>query len=208
MVKSVAAKDPLTLVFSLSQPYPFFLARLADPKSFFVMPKETGTAFDPSQKVVGSGPWVLQEYQPNTVIKFARHAAWHFGPDLPYYDNVVVNIIPTYATQLSQFQAGNLDVVNVAGADLNSLKKSVAGVQIYAVPTERVEFLAARHALGRRATAPRRIDGHGSVGHARCGLWLTAGGTGWDSGRAYLAQLHSGRLFRILARPTGYGDQA
>jgi len=40
-----------------------------------------------------------------------RHAGWHFGPDLPYYDTVVVNIIPTYATQLSQFQAGNLDVV-------------------------------------------------------------------------------------------------
>ncbi len=132
MVKSVTAKDPQTVVFSLSQPYPFFLARLADPKSFFVMPKETGTAFDPSQKVVGSGPWVLQEYQPNTVIKYARHTGWHFGPDLPYYDNVVVNIIPTYATQLSQFQAGNLDVVNVAGTDLNSLKNSVSGVQIYA----------------------------------------------------------------------------
>jgi peptide/nickel transport system substrate-binding protein len=100
MVKSVAAKDPLTVVFSLSQPYPFFLARLADPKSFFVMPKETGTAFDPSQKVVGSGPWVLQEYQPNTVIKFARHAGWHFGPDLPYYDNVVVNIIPPAPPEL------------------------------------------------------------------------------------------------------------
>jgi ABC-type transport system substrate-binding protein len=132
MVKSVSAKDPLTVVFSLSQPYPFFLARLADPKTFFIMPKETGTAFDPSQKVVGSGPWVLQEYQPNTVIKFARHPGWHFGPDLPYYDNVVVNIIPTYATQLSQFQAANLDVVNVAGTDLNSLKNNVPGVQIYA----------------------------------------------------------------------------
>jgi ABC-type transport system substrate-binding protein len=132
MVKSVTASDPLTVVFTLSDPYPFFLARLADPKIFFVMPKETGTAFDPSQKVVGSGPWVLQDYQPNTVIKFSRHPGWHLGPELPYFDNIVVNIIPTYATQLSQFQAGNLDVVNVAGTDLNTIKNSVPGVQIYA----------------------------------------------------------------------------
>jgi ABC-type transport system substrate-binding protein len=132
MVKSVTAQDPLTVVFGLSAPYPFFLARLADPKTFFIMPKETGTAFDPSQKVVGSGPWVLQDYQPNTVIKWSRHPRWHFGPDLPYYDNVVVNIIPTYATQLSQFQAGNLDSVYVAGNDLNTIKTTVPGVQIYA----------------------------------------------------------------------------
>jgi peptide/nickel transport system substrate-binding protein len=132
MVKSVTASDPLTVVFSLSDPYPFFLARLADPKIFFVMPTETGTAFDPSQKVVGSGPWILQDYQPNTVIKFARHPSWHLGPDLPYFDNIVINIIPTYATQLSQFQAGNLDFVNVAGTDLNTIKTSVPGVQIYA----------------------------------------------------------------------------
>lgn len=132
MVTSVTAKDPQTVVWTLSQPYPFFLARLADPKTFFIMPKETGSAFDPSQKVVGSGPWVLQDYQPNTVIKYTRHPAWHFGPDLPYFDDIVVNIIPTYATQLSQFQAGNIDMVNVAGTDLNTLKSSVQGVQVYA----------------------------------------------------------------------------
>ena len=130
MVSSVTAADPLTVVWKLKEPYPFFLARLADPKTFFIMPKETGTGFDPSQKVVGSGPWVLQEYQPNTVIKFARHTGWHFGPELPYFDNIVVNIIPTYATQLSQFQAGNLDTVNVAGTDLNTLEDRVPGVQI------------------------------------------------------------------------------
>jgi ABC-type transport system substrate-binding protein len=132
MVTSVKAADPQTVVWTLKEPYPFFLARLADPKTFFIMPKETGTAFDPSQKVVGSGPWVLQDYQPNTVIKFSRHTGWHLGPDLPYFDNIVVNIIPTYATQLSQFQAGNLDTVNVAGTDLNTIKDSVPGVQIYA----------------------------------------------------------------------------
>jgi peptide/nickel transport system substrate-binding protein len=131
MVASVTAADPLTVVWTLKEPYPFFLARLADPKTFFIMPKETGTAFDPSQKVVGSGPWILQDYQPNTVIKFARNSNWHFGPDLPYFENIVVNIIPTYATQLSQFQAGNLDSVNVAGTDLQTIKSSVPGVQIY-----------------------------------------------------------------------------
>jgi peptide/nickel transport system substrate-binding protein len=134
MIQSVQAQDPLTVVFTLKEPYPFFLARLADPKTFFILPKEAGTGFDPSQKVVGSGPWILREYTPNTVVKFDRHPGWHLGPDRPYYASVTVNIIPEYATQLSQFMAGNLDSATIAGADIRTVKNGLPGVQIYATP--------------------------------------------------------------------------
>ena len=134
MVSSVTAADPLTVVWKLKEPYPFFLGQAGRSQDLFHHAQGDGHRVRPIAEVVGSGPWVLQEYQPNTVIKFARHTGWHFGPELPYFDNIVVNIIPTYATQLSQFQAGNLDTVNVAGTDLNTLEDRVPGVDLATAP--------------------------------------------------------------------------
>ncbi len=130
-IKDVTASDNLTAVFSLKSPYPFFLQRLADPKAMFIMPKETGTAFNPAEKVVGSGPWIVSSYSANSVTKFTRHDKWHLGPDLPYFDGVTQNVIPEYATQLSQFLAGNIDWLIVQSSDLKRVQDTVKGVQIY-----------------------------------------------------------------------------
>jgi len=134
MVDAVAAADQYTVVFRLKNPYPFFLQKLADPKVFFIMPKETGTAFNPAEKVVGSGPWFLQEFVPGKLARFKRHPNWHLGPEIPYMDEVVVNVVPEYATQLSQFLRGNLDWVVVQGPDLKRVVDTVRGAQIYERP--------------------------------------------------------------------------
>jgi peptide/nickel transport system substrate-binding protein len=133
-VKEMTASDDKTVVITLKDPYPFFLQRLADSKAMFLMPKETGTAFNPAEKVVGSGPWVLTKYMPNSSAEFKRHPDWHLGPDLPYFDGVTTNVIPEYATQLSQFLAGNIDWVIVQSSDLKRVQDSVKGVQIYEYP--------------------------------------------------------------------------
>ncbi len=134
MVETVTAVDQYTVVFRLKNPYPFFLQKLADPKVLFIMPKETGTVFNPAEKVVGSGPWVLVEFVPGRLARFKRHPNWHLGPDRPYIDEVVVNVIPEYATQLSQFLGGNLDWATVQGPDLKRVVDTVKGAQIYERP--------------------------------------------------------------------------
>ncbi len=134
MVQSVTAAGPLTAVFTLKTPYPFFLGRLADPKAFPIMPTEAATEFNPAEKVVGSGPWILEQYTPNTLVKFRRHPGWHLGPDLPYYDGVTLSIIPTYATQLSQFLAGHIDMLVIEGVDLEKAREAIPGVQVYQTP--------------------------------------------------------------------------
>jgi len=133
-ISDVKATDDKTVVFTLKDPYPFFLQRLADAKAMFLMPKETGTGFNPAEKVVGSGPWILTKHTPNSSSEFKRHPDWHLGPDLPYFDGVTTNVIPEYATQLSQFLAGNIDWIIVQSADLKRVRDSVKGVQIYEYP--------------------------------------------------------------------------
>jgi peptide/nickel transport system substrate-binding protein len=126
--------DDTTVVFTLTSPYPFFLAVMADPKVFFIMPPEMESQYNPAETVIGTGPWVLAEYTPDNRAIFDRHPKWHFGPDLPYFDQAIVNIVPEYATQLSQFLGGNLDVVTVQGSDLARVLDEVDGVQIYERP--------------------------------------------------------------------------
>lgn len=130
-IESLEAPDDLTVVWSLNAPYPFFTQLLADPKQFFIIPQEAGTEFNPAEQAVGSGPWILEEFQPDTIGKFRRFDEWHLGPERPYYDTVNLNIIPEYATQLAQFLGGNLDVLTLQSQDLKRVQDEIEGVKIY-----------------------------------------------------------------------------
>ena len=121
MVTSVTAADPLTVVWKLKEPYPFFLAGRPIPRPFSSCPRRRERHSTHRRKSSAPARGCCRITSP-TRSSSSRVIRWHFGPDLPYFDNIVVNIIPTYATQLSQFQAGNLDTVNVAGTDLNTLE--------------------------------------------------------------------------------------
>jgi peptide/nickel transport system substrate-binding protein len=133
-VESCEKVDDLTVKFTLGAPYPFMLSKLGDPKIFFIMPQEVDTEFNPAEEVVGSGPWVLQNYTPDNRAEFVRHEKWHLGPDIPYADGVTVNIVGEYATQLSQFLGGNLDWVALQGADVKRVVDEIEGVQLYERP--------------------------------------------------------------------------
>jgi ABC-type transport system substrate-binding protein len=130
VVESVEARDPLTVVFKLKFPYAPFLTRLADTYLLFVMPRETGQAFDPAQKMVGSGPWIFEGYEVSRLFRFRRNPDWHLGPDRPYLDRVELNVLPEYQSRVTQFLGGNLDGVAPDGADLVRILNGVRGVQV------------------------------------------------------------------------------
>lgn len=117
MLDSVSAPDASTVVFKLKRPFATFVSRLADEYNVALMPKETGTAFDPSKTMVGSGPWVMVENVPSQSTKFRRFADWHLGPERPYIDTIDVSVVPQFATQLNQYLAGNIDTIALQGSD-------------------------------------------------------------------------------------------
>lgn len=128
-IDSVTAIDDTTVRFRLKRPNGWFLNILANPDLLFIMPRETGTAFDPAQKMVGSGPWIFEQFQPGRSVSFRRNPAWHFGPDRPYLDRAEISIVPEYATRLNQFFGGNLDEIDVNGEDVKRTLDTVKGVQ-------------------------------------------------------------------------------
>lgn len=129
-IKSVEALDERTVLFTLTRRYGPFLSFLADPTMLALMPKETGTAFDPAKVQVGSGPWMFDSWEPNVRYRFKRFDQWHFGPDAPYFDALEINIVPEYQQRLNNYLAGNLDSLQVDGLDYDRVRKQIAGTQV------------------------------------------------------------------------------
>jgi peptide/nickel transport system substrate-binding protein len=124
IVDSLTAPDDKTVVFKLKQPYAPFLNKLANPQYLWIMSKDAVDGkIDPSQQLVGTGPWILDNKTP-TAISWKKNPNY-FIKGLPYADGVVINIIPDTATQEAQFQAGKIDILNVPVADVDSVKKQV-----------------------------------------------------------------------------------
>lgn len=128
-IKSVEAVDEKTVLFTLNRKYGPFFSFMADSTTVSLMPKETGTAFDPTKIMVGSGPWMFDSWEPGVRYRFKRFDGWHLGPDAPYFDALEINVVPEYQQRLNNFLAGNLDAVGIDGLDYERAKKQVPGVQ-------------------------------------------------------------------------------
>ena len=115
-IESVDTPDAKTAVLNLNQTFSRVFWRLADIFNLLIMPKETGEAFDPTETMIGSGPFRWNGWQPDVNHKLIRNDSWWGGPDRPYFDEVEWSVLDN-ATQLVQFKAGNLDTLGTIGAD-------------------------------------------------------------------------------------------
>ena len=110
MVDKVEALDKYTVKFTLSEPYVWFLDTLAA-TSTWIVAKEAVEKFGDLKKpesVIGTGPWMLENYSPGVKISYVRHPSY-FLPGLPYADTVEVAIDRDPASRLSSWLAGRYD---------------------------------------------------------------------------------------------------
>ena len=138
-VNKVEYPDAQTIKFTLNSPNAAFLDVLADANLLWIMPTEAAGGFDPTQKMIGSGPWIFDSYTPSQSIKWKKNPNWYMT-GFPLMDAVEIDISPAYANQLAQFQAGNLDIFAPQSTDLVSLKGQVAGVQLLGVISQLMSF--------------------------------------------------------------------
>ena len=71
------------------------------------MPKEAEDKFDPKQDMRGSGPWMLDRYEPSVTFNYRRNPDYYVK-DRPFPAAVERPIIPEYAQKLTQFLAGKV----------------------------------------------------------------------------------------------------
>jgi peptide/nickel transport system substrate-binding protein len=109
-VDKIEAVDKHTVKFTLKEPNAWFLDLLAS-TSTWIVAKECVEKFGDLKKVesvVGTGPWMLERWEPNVKLSYVRNPNYYF-PGLPYADNVELLIDKDPASRLATWLAGKTD---------------------------------------------------------------------------------------------------
>lgn len=158
------ALDDMTVQINLPAPSAAFLLFL---RSFYMMPRhkllpysvEGGaqpadinnawpTDVDP-REVVGTGPFMLREYIPGQLVRLVRNPNyWKVDPEgtqLPYLDGLNYLIVPGTDAQVAQFLAGNLDQLDISGAQFPDFKSRELAGAPFRVVASRALFGSSPH---------------------------------------------------------------
>ena len=111
-IAGLAATNDSTLVVTLKEPLAIFPKLLAMPVASIV-PENAGAGF--GQKPVGTGPWKFVEWKHDDYMRFAKNPDYFDGP--PKVDSLMARIIPERSTATAEFEAGNVDVLNVVESE-------------------------------------------------------------------------------------------
>jgi peptide/nickel transport system substrate-binding protein len=109
-VDRIEVVDPHTVRFVLKEPFAWFLDNLAS-TSMWIVAKESVEKFGDLKKpesAIGTGPWMLERYEPGTRIVYARNPNY-FLPGLPYVDAVDVAIDTDPSAAFASFITGRYD---------------------------------------------------------------------------------------------------
>jgi peptide/nickel transport system substrate-binding protein len=109
-IDKIDALDKHTVKFTLKEPNAWFLDMLAS-TSTWIIAKECVEKFGDLKKVesvVGTGPWMLERWEPNVKITYVRNPHY-FVPGLPYADAVELIIDKDPSSRLAAFLSGRTD---------------------------------------------------------------------------------------------------
>lgn len=118
----VEVVDDHTLKVTTVEPDPAFLLRMATPFAW-VVPPESVVEGQPEwvDQPVGGGPFKFVEWKTNEKVVLE---AWDdFWLGRPSIDRIEYLIVPDPATAMAMYEAGELDVVAVTGADLQRVSQ-------------------------------------------------------------------------------------
>ena len=134
-IESVERIDARTYAYKMAFPWSPLLPALSNAMGW-IMPREAEDKFDPRNTIRGSGPWILDKYQPSVGFNWLRNPNWHgksvYGADIPYLDGINQTILKEYTSFLSQFRAGSIwDGSRAKAEDVLQIAKEFPDVNIY-----------------------------------------------------------------------------
>lgn len=112
-VADVEVLDESTVTFHFDSVYPHQLADAVEggilPEHVYgEIPFEQWRTYDWSKLTVGSGPFLLERYEPGHEIVLRRNSRY-FREGLPYLDKVVIRIVPDEGNLVTQLRSGDID---------------------------------------------------------------------------------------------------
>src|SRR5919106_2698143 len=135
-VDKIEASDKYTVKFSLKEPNAWFIDQLASTATWIIAKESIEKHGDMKkpEAVIGTGPWMLERYDPGTRLTYVRHPNY-FLPGQPYADGVDVTIEQDPASAFANFIVnGGYDLAPEYGfvvrrIDLDLAKSKIPGLQ-------------------------------------------------------------------------------
>lgn len=108
--------DGFTVEITLTEPFSPFIQFMAMPAAAIVNQREieSGT-IELTVEAAGSGPWKLEEWVRDGHMLFSANEDYFYEP--PRMKRLKLRIISEEMTQSAEFEAGNLDIVGIPGAE-------------------------------------------------------------------------------------------
>jgi peptide/nickel transport system substrate-binding protein len=123
LVTGVETPDARAVVFKLARPYAPILNLFANPTYLWILPKEADNGYDPSKQQIGSGPYAMDQFQPDVSYTLKKNPDYYVQGK-PYINGVSIVIIPDTAQQVAQYQAGKLDWYTLPAENKDAVMKS------------------------------------------------------------------------------------
>ena len=126
-IEKIDAPDKYTVRFMLNEPSGWFVDYLAQ-TVMWVVPREAVEQLGDLKRpeaVIGTGPWMLERYEPNVRLTFVRNPNY-FVPGLPYADGVEVTIDEDPSSRLATWISGKYDFAPEYGQCVRRLDLDVA----------------------------------------------------------------------------------
>ncbi len=107
-VDHIEALDRYTVKFTLKEPFVWFLDMLASTSTWLVAHEAVEKFGDlkRAEAVIGTGPWMLERYDPNVKLTFLRNPHY-FMSGLPYADGVEVTVDVDPSSRVASWLAGS-----------------------------------------------------------------------------------------------------
>jgi peptide/nickel transport system substrate-binding protein len=125
------APDDYTVKITLKQPNADFIWAIQDPRSE-IMPREAVEAAGGDLKdgpLIGTGPWMFEQWLPEQVVKLKRNPNYFMGP-MPYGDEWQLLTIPDLQTGQAAFRTGQVLNNRTNDQITRILKQGVPNLQI------------------------------------------------------------------------------
>jgi ABC-type transport system substrate-binding protein len=124
-VKGIRLIDDHTLEIKLKRPFSPFLSLLTMTAAY-VVPSEDAERLGPdfSSHPLGTGPFVLKEWLPNSEIRLEKREDYFEGA--PMVKGIIYRIIPEDLTAVTEFELGNLDIITIPASEYSRFKNDPA----------------------------------------------------------------------------------
>jgi peptide/nickel transport system substrate-binding protein len=141
-VESIETPDDYTVVIKLKQPYAPMLSTLADVTNVIVAKEVVEANGGKMDKVaVGTGPFKLAEYVPNTRVRLERNADY-FIAGRPYLDAIVFQPIPDDTARTTAVRTNAVDMIEYAPPQNLTVLKGERNLVVTGDANNNVRFLA------------------------------------------------------------------